>query len=180
MEKWLTSKEYRQKYNISAAVLWDRVNVRKTIQSKIINGHKYYLDEYSEIKTNRKHIIYCRVSSDKYVDELEKQENSLREYCVKQGIIPDEIITAISLPSDFKKSKLRDLYKMIVDYDIDTIYISATDRIGIVEYSQFELLCSLFDTKIVNIGLTTKKYYKNENSENIFNLLKIIEKYRDN
>ena len=60
MEKWLTSKEYRQKYNISAAVLWDRVNVRKTIQSKIINGHKYYLDEYSEIKNHPsigKHIL---------------------------------------------------------------------------------------------------------------------------
>ena len=115
-----------------------------------------------------------------FESDEKKQENSLREYCAKQGIIPDEIITAISLPSDYKKSKLIDLYKMIINYDIDTIYISAIDRIGIVEYPQFELLCSLFDTKIVNIGLTTKKYYKNENSENIFNLLKIIEKYRDN
>ena len=44
MEKWLTSKEYRQKYNISATALWNRVNVRHTVQSKIINGHKYYLD----------------------------------------------------------------------------------------------------------------------------------------
>ena len=83
------------------------------------------------------------------------------------------------MPSDFKKSKLQELYKMIVNYDIDTVYISATDRIGIVEYPQFELICSLFDTKIVNIRLTSKKYYKNENFENIFNLLKNIEKYSD-
>lgn len=180
MEKWLTSKEYRKKFNVSSAALWNRVNINKTVEMKIINGKKYYKAEDIEIENNRKSLIYCRVSSDEYIEELDKQENSLREYCAKQGIIPDEIITAISLPSDYKKSKLIDLYKMIINYDIDTIYISATDRIGIVEYPQFELLCSLFDTKIVNIGLTTKKYYKNENSENIFNLLKNIEMYSKN
>ena len=160
MEKWLTSKEYRKKFNVSSAALWNRVNINKTVEMKIINGKKYYKANDIEIENNRKNVIYCRVSSDKFIDELEKQENSLREYCIKHGVIPDEIITAISLPSDFKKSKLQELYKMIVNYDIDTVYISATDRIGIVEYPQFELICSLFDTKIVNIRLTSKKYYK--------------------
>ena len=84
MEKWLTSKEYRKKFNVSSAALWNRVNINKTVEMKIINGKKYYKANDIEIENNRKNVIYCRVSSDKFIDELEKQENSLREYYIKQ------------------------------------------------------------------------------------------------
>lgn len=34
MEKWLTSKEYRQKFNVSSAALCSRVNINKTVEMK--------------------------------------------------------------------------------------------------------------------------------------------------
>ena len=75
MEKWLTSKEYRKKFNVSSAALWNRVNINKTVEMKIINGKKYYKANDIEIENNRKNVIYCRVSSDKFIDELMKHIN---------------------------------------------------------------------------------------------------------
>ena len=58
MEKWLTSKEYRKKFNVSSAALWNRVNINKTVEMKIINGKKYYKANDIEIENN-KNCYYC-------------------------------------------------------------------------------------------------------------------------
>ena len=85
MEKWLSSKEFRKKYDISSATLWRRVHVG-SVKTKQIFNTTYYLDEsYNDDKTDNKlNIIYCRVSNTKQKDDLIRQEQLLKEFCVKK------------------------------------------------------------------------------------------------
>ena len=44
--------QYRKKFNVSSAALWNRVNINKTVEMKIINGKKYYKAEDIEMLVN--------------------------------------------------------------------------------------------------------------------------------
>lgn len=67
MSKWLTSKQFREKYGVSSATLWRRKHVG-TVQTKEMYGNIFYLDEEENNNVNidnRYNVIYCRVSNTK-------------------------------------------------------------------------------------------------------------------
>lgn len=58
MEKWLTSKQFREKYGVSSATLWRRKQVG-SVQTKEMYGNTYYLDEETVDTHETKHsVIY--------------------------------------------------------------------------------------------------------------------------
>ena len=129
MEKWLSSKEFRKKYDISSATLWRRVHVG-TVKTKQLFNTTYYLDEsYNDEKIDNKlNIIYCRVSNTKQKDDLTRQEQLLKEFCVKNGIIPDQVISDIASGMNENRKGLNELIELIKEYKVNKVFISYKDR----------------------------------------------------
>lgn len=82
---WVKSKEFKKILGLSNQALYER-RKKGQLKFKIINNvYFYWLEENIETDTNRYNVIYCRVSNTKQKDDLDKQEQILKEYAISNG-----------------------------------------------------------------------------------------------
>ena len=169
MDKWLSSKEFRNKYRISSATLWRRVHVG-TVKTKELYGTTYYLDEdpSSEASMN---VIYCRVSNTKQQADLKRQETILREYCVSNGIIPDKVISDIASGINENRKGLQELIGLVKDGKVKTVYVSYKDRLTRFGFDYFVYLFNLFGTEIKVVNLTSEEDFQQELTQDFISIL---------
>ena len=169
MDKWLSSKEFRNKYRISSATLWRRVHVG-TVKTKELYGTTYYLDEdpSSEASMN---VIYCRVSNTKQQADLKRQETILREYCVSNGIIPDKVISDIASGMNENRKGLQELIGLVKDGKVKTVYVSYKDRLTRFGFDYFVYLFNLFGTEIKVVNLTSEEDFQHELTQDFISIL---------
>lgn len=175
MSKWLTSKEFREKYKISPSTLWRRVNIGHTVQTKKLYGTLYYLDEDDDSKEdsseNFMNVIYCRVSNIKQKNDLLRQEQILREYCVRNGIKPDKVFSDIASGMREDRNGLREMIQLIKDYKVNKVFISYKDRLTRFGYGYFEHLFSLYGTQIEVVNLTKEEDFQQELTQDFISIL---------
>ena len=169
MDKWLSSKEFRNKYRISSATLWRRVHVG-TVKTKELYGTTYYLDEdpSSEASMN---VIYCRVSNTKQQADLKRQETILREYCVSNGIIPDKVISDTASGMNENRKGLQELIGLVKDGKVKTVYVSYKDRLTRFGFDYFVYLFNLFGTEIKVVNLTSEEDFQQELTQDFISIL---------
>ena len=92
------------------------------------NGYKYYsqeqLNQVMNIKPNLDRLVigYCRVSSNKQKDDLERQIENMKLYLTAQGK-PFEIISDIGSGINYKKKGLKELMKRISQNKVDKVVV---------------------------------------------------------
>lgn len=109
MKKYYSINQFSKILGVSAQTLrnWDNKGKLKPHHTST-NGYRYYsqeqLNEVMNIKPKlyRKIIGYCRISSNKQKDELERQIDNMRTYLMAKGQ-PFEIICDIGSGIDYKK-----------------------------------------------------------------------------
>ena len=174
MEQWLTSKQFREKYGISVATLWRRTNIPNTVKTKVLYGTTYYLDEeassYKE-EAERINVIYCRVSNTKQKQDLEKQEQLLREYCVKNGTKPDLVLSDIGSGMKEDRKNFQRLITLVKEGKVDTVYISYKDRLTRFGFDYFDYIFNLFGTKIEVVNLTKEEDFQQELTEDFISII---------
>ena len=114
---------------------WDKNNTFKPAYVTV-GGTRYYSQEQLnnflglKIKTkiNKKIIGYCRVSSNKEKDDLERQIENVRTYMIARGY-QFEIITDIGSGINYNKKGLNQLIDMITNSEIDKVVILSKDRL---------------------------------------------------
>ncbi len=79
-------------------------------------------------KRNKKAIGYCRVSSHKQKDDLEKQIENVKNYMYAKGY-QFEIISDIGSGIDYNKKGLNQLVDMITNSEVNKIVILYKDRL---------------------------------------------------
>ncbi len=115
-----------------------------TIQiKKIINPN--YVD------TNKINIIYSRVSSHGQKNDLINQEKYLQDYCKNNNISNIESIKDLGSGINFKKPGLKKLIKLIITYQVGTIYLTYKDRLLRFGSELIFSICEEFNTKVVII-----------------------------
>ena len=77
---WVKSKEFKKILGLSNQALYERRKKGQLKYKKVNNIYFYWLEENIETDTNRFNVIYCRVSNTKQKDDLDKQEQVLKEY----------------------------------------------------------------------------------------------------
>ena len=91
------------------------------------NGYRYYsheqLNQVMNIKPNLDRIVigYCRVSSNKQKDDLERQIENMKLYLNAQGR-PYEIISDIGSGINYKKKGLKELIKRISQNKVEKLW----------------------------------------------------------
>ena len=135
---------------------------------------KYYSDEQLNqvinVKPkNRITIGYCRVSSHKQKDDLERQIENMKLYLTAQGK-PFEIISDIGSGINYKKKGLKELMKRISQNKVDKVVVFYKDRLLRFGFELVEYIASLYDCDIEIIDHTEKT----EQQELVEDLVQII------
>jgi predicted site-specific integrase-resolvase len=153
---------------------WDKTGVLKPARVES-TGYRYYsqeqLNHFLGIKGNitKKAIGYCRVSSNKQKDDLERQIENVKTYMIAKGYSFD-IITDIGSGINYNKKGLNQLLDMITNSEVEKIVILYKDRLLRFGFEIIENLCKKYGTTIEIIDNTKNT----EEQELVEDLVQII------
>ena len=162
--------------SISTLRRWDKENIYKpTFVTE--GGTRYYSEDQlntiisgsSEINKSKKIIGYCRVSSQKQKDDLERQVDNVKTYMLAKGY-SFEIITDIGSGINYNKKGLNKLLDLVSNNQVDKIVIMYKDRLVRFGYELLENICMKHNTTIEIIDNTERT----EEQELVEDLIQII------
>ena len=155
---------------------WDKKNILKP-SHVTQGGTRYYSQEQlnhflglkSEKQINKKIVGYCRVSSHKQKDDLERQIENVKTYMYAKGY-QFEIITDIGSGINYNKKGLNQIIDMVTNSEVEKIVVLYKDRLIRFGYELIENLCNKFGTIIEIIDNTEKT----EQQELVEDLVQIV------
>ena len=155
---------------------WDKKDVLKP-HHVTPTVYRYYSQEQLNhflgikgIKTKTKKVIgYCRVSSQKQKDDLDRQIENVKTYMIAKGY-SFEVITDIGSGINYNKKGLNQLIDMITNSEVEKIVILYKDRLLRFGFEIIENLCNKYGTTIEIIDNTEKT----EDQELVEDLIQII------
>ena len=139
------------------------------------NGYRYYsqeqLNQVMNIKPKLDRLVigYCRVSSNKQKDDLERQIENMKMYLTAQGK-PYEIITDIGSGINYNNKGLKELIQRITQNKVEKVVVLYKDRLLRFGFELVEYIASLHDCNIEIIDDTEKT----EQQELVEDLVQII------
>ena len=140
---------------------WDK-NGTLIPHHKTPSGYRYYSQEQlnsilnkSEPIHNRIVIGYCRVSSAKQKDDLQRQVDTVKTYLTSQGK-PFEIITDIGSGINYNKPGLIELLRRINQNEVEKVVILYKDRLLRFGFDLVKQIATLHSTNIEVIDSTPK------------------------
>ena len=162
--KYYSIGEFAEIINVSEQTLrlWDK-NGKLIPHHKSDYGKRFYsqeqLNDYLGIKASKKEprkiIGYCRVSSAKQKDDLERQIENVKTYMYARGY-QFELITDIGSGINYNKKGLLRLMEMVHTNQVEKIVILYKDRLLRFGFELFENLCKLNVVTIEIIDNTEK------------------------
>ena len=155
---------------------WDKAGILKPARVEE-SGYRYYSQEQlnhffglkPESQKPKKIIGYCRVSSSKQKDDLERQIDHVKMYMYAKGY-SFEMITDIGSGIHYNKKGLNQILDMVTNSEVEKIVVLYQDRLIRFGYELIENLCHKFGTTIEIIDYTEKT----EQQELVEDLVQII------
>ena len=141
---------------------------------KTKSGYRYYTEEQINKllgveEKERVTIGYCRVSSRKQQDDLERQTENMRNYLCAKGY-KFEIITDIGSGINYNKVGLNILLDKVIKGEVDKVVVLHKDRLLRFGFELVENLCKRYGTSIEVVNNTPKT----EEQELVEDLVQII------
>ena len=176
--KYYSSKTVTQMLGVTAQTLrnWDKEGKLKPTYVKS-NGYRYYSEEsilaYTQERKTKKNlnvIGYARVSSEKQLDDLERQVNNIKEY-ISSKYESFDIITDVGSGINYNKPGLLKLIEKINKKEVDLIVILYKDRL--LRFG-FELVEHFAKLNNVSIEILDNKMDKTQDQELVEDLVQII------
>ncbi|MGM9536555.1 MAG: IS607 family transposase [Intestinibacter sp.] len=156
--------EFAKAINVTEQTLrnWDKKGTLKPHHTTSY-GKRFYSQEQlnnyvgrdDNLNLNRKIIGYCRVSSIKQKDDLERQIENVKTYMYAKGY-QFEIISDIGSGINYDKKGLLNLLELIQSNQVEKVVILYKDRLLRFGYELFENVCKYYNTKIEIIDNTEK------------------------
>lgn len=152
---------------------WDKAG-RLTPHHTGENGYRYYseeqLNQALKIKPKPKIVIgYCRVSSPKQKDDLNRQIENVRMYLMAQGK-PFEIVSDVGSGINYKRKGLLELLERINRNEVEKVVVLYKDRLSRFGFELIEYISSLHGCEIEVIDNSQKA----EQEELVEDLVQII------
>jgi putative resolvase len=104
------------------------------------------------VSSEKKIVIYTRVSTSNQKDDLKNQVEFLKQYANAKGIIVDEIIEDYGSGLNYNRKKWNKLIDECMTYDISTIIVTHKDRFIRFGFEWFEGFLEKFNVKIVVVN----------------------------
>ena len=176
MSKYYSIREFSKILGVSSQTLrnWDakgKLHPHHTSSS----GYRYYsreqLNQVMNVKPSLDKLVigYCRVSSNKQKDDLERQIENVKTYLNAQGK-PYKIISDIGSGINYKNKGLKELIEQISQNRVEKVVVLYKDRLLRFGFELVEHVASLHNCDIEVIDHTEKS----EQQELVEELVQII------
>lgn len=152
-------KDFAELLGVSVKTLqrWDREEILKAKRTP--TDRRYYTyDQYLEFKginnvsSNKKTVIYTRVSTNGQKDDLKNQVKFLLNFTSSKGMIVDETIEDIGSGLNYNRKKWNKLIEECMENKIDSIIVTHKDRFIRFGYDWFERFLGKFNVKIIVVN----------------------------
>lgn len=151
-------KDFAELLNVSVKTLqrWDRDGI--LVAKRTPTDRRYYTyDQYLEYKgvnthTERKNVLYTRVSTNSQKDDLLNQKQFLLNFSSSKGIIIDEVIEDIGSGLNYNRKKWNKLINDCMENKIDSIIVTHKDRFIRFGFDWFERFLGKFNTRIIVVN----------------------------
>ena len=175
-DEYINSTKAREMLQVTTETLRNWSNKGKITAIKTPSGQRRY--NLKEINTylgitpsveKKRNICYCRVSSTKQLDDLERQKDFFRrEY-------PDyELVTDVGSGINWKRKGLKTILEQAMLGNIGTIVVAHRDRLCRFAY---ELLEFIFETNNVKLMVLDTEAGESGNNELADDILSIVHVY---
>ena len=168
---WIKSKEFKKILGLSNQALYERRKKGQLKFKKVNEVYFYWLEENIETDTSRYNVLYCRVSNTKQKDDLDKQEQVLKEYAISNGFKVDYIFKDIASGMNESRKDLNELIKLVVENKVNKVFISYKDRLTRFGYNYFEYIFKMFGTEIVVVNLTKEEDFQTELTQDLISII---------
>lgn len=159
--RFYTITQFRKICGVTLQTLrnWDKSGYLKPHHTAA-NGFRYYSEEQlnqllGKSTQPRKVIGYCRVSSKKQSDDLQRQIEVVSNYLSAQGK-PFEIISDIGSGIDYTKPGLTNLINLIESDKVDKIVVLYKDRLLCFGWELLQTIANLHNTTLEIINQTAE------------------------
>jgi predicted site-specific integrase-resolvase len=162
MSKYYKVSEFAERIGKSASTLrrWDKEG--RLVARRMPSGQRYYTDEdiyrafdIKKPETERKRIVYCRVSSRGQLDDLASQVKAMEVFCLGAGIPIDELIKEVGGGMNFKRKKFLALIESIERGEVAQLIIAHKDRLVRFGFDFFEHFAQRHGCQIVVANQTS-------------------------
>ncbi|MHA8263085.1 IS607 family transposase [Lactobacillaceae bacterium Melli_B3] len=163
-----TTGQMAKKLNVSTRTLvnWDQS--KKLVAHRTPTNQRFYTQQQvNEVlgiepvnESTRQNVAYARVSSRNQKDDLKNQIQFIQNFVNAKGIILDQTLQDIGSGLNYNRKNWNKLLSLVMNDQIQTIYITYQDRFIRFGYEWFERLCKQHHTSIV--VLNQKKSSPNE------------------
>jgi putative resolvase len=103
----------------------------------------------------RRHVAYCRVSSQAQKPDLENQRKALEQFCLARGLSDTEFISEVGGGMNFSRPKFLELLDSVMSGDVATLLVAHKDRLARFGFPLIEHVCTLFDCEILVLNHET-------------------------
>ena len=174
--KYVSRRELIKALNIHYHTVYNLVKNNKIETIKVGKTSKYNLDKYitdNKIiidKTVKKKICYCRVSSKKQNNDLERQINLMQ-----LNYSNYEIISDIGSGLNFKRKGLEKIIDMAIKGDIEEVVITYKDRLARFGYELIEMILNKYSK--AKITIINQDKYQTADEELVKDIISIMNVY---
>ena len=172
--RWVNARQLKKELNITGQTLynWRRQN---KIVYRVLNSKNFVYDIDSIINQgtqNIKEIIaYCRVSNTKQRDDLLRQEESIRQYASRNGIIINNFYKEIASGMNEDRKIFNKIIDDVISGKIIKIYITYKDRLTRFGFSYFENLFKRFGCEIIILNNTNETTFEQELTQDLISIV---------
>ena len=167
---WLTSKQFREKYNISPQYLY-ALKKNGKVKTKPFLGSQVLILDPGLSDSDKSVCIYARVSTPKQKTDLENQIKFLRQYLVSKGLNPEYVYSDIASGMNEDRKGLNEMMSNIISGKISKVVISHKDRLTRFGFGYLKTIFSRYNTEIEIVNLEDEKSFQDELSEDLIAII---------
>ena len=164
-----TPKELSERLNVSKETLrkWNLQGKLKAITTK--GGHRRYCFEQLPISSDKRSILYARVSSSKQQSDLERQITLL------QTKYPDfEVVSDIGSGINFRRRGLQTILELAFRGCLQKVVVAHRDRLSRFGFELFEFIFKKHNVELEILSDSASKGPVNELAEDLLSVVTVF------
>lgn len=151
---------------------WDNQGKIKTVRTEG-NQRRVPLSEVERLQGKAKRsviLVYCRCSTAKQKDNLERQVGRVMEYAINTGLTP-ELYKDIGSGLNENRQQFKKMLKRIPDPDVHSVLVEYKDRLSRYGFGTFESYCNSIGVQVIVMEDRESKEFEQEFAEDIIALI---------
>ena len=175
IKHYISTKKVKSMLDVSYTTLhrWAQSNKVRFVKTPL-GQKRYHIDDiqrivnFTPITPEKKKICYCRVSSSKQMDDLNRQQDFFR-----QKFPNHELVTDVGSGINWKRKGLRTLLERAMLGDISEVVVAHRDRLCRFAYELLEFIFQKHQVKLVVLNEDSQQSSNTELADDILSIITV-------